>query len=225
MQNKLEKLIELAHQQIGLSEDPPNSNTVKYNTWYYGYKVAGQDYPWCMTFIQWVFRKAGISLPMVTASCGKMMNSALAQGLWFTENFRPGDVVIIDFTGKKKITQHCGLVVSVDADSIITIEGNTSANIAGAQDNGGVVAKKRRDYNFIIGAARPKEFMNIAEENEEEIEMKKYNTLAEIPDWGKPAVAWAQERKILLGDNNGNLDLSEDLIKALVFLYRYGLER
>ena len=41
--------------EVGTKEKPKNSNNVKYNTWYYGHPVKGDDYPWCMTFVQWCF--------------------------------------------------------------------------------------------------------------------------------------------------------------------------
>ena len=49
---------------------------------------------------------------------------------------------------------HVGIVERVNANSIITIEGNTSAS--GSQDNGGAVLRKERYYKNIVGAARPK---------------------------------------------------------------------
>ena len=46
-------LLELARRQLGVKEDPPGSNKVKYNAWYYGREVSGAAYPWCMVFVQW----------------------------------------------------------------------------------------------------------------------------------------------------------------------------
>lgn len=52
----VDKIMELARKQIGITEMPPNSNNVKYNTWYYGHSVSGSAYPWCCTFIEWLFK-------------------------------------------------------------------------------------------------------------------------------------------------------------------------
>ena len=35
------ELLEIARRQIGVKESPPNSNNVRYNTWYYGREVSG----------------------------------------------------------------------------------------------------------------------------------------------------------------------------------------
>ena len=40
-------IISMAASQIGIKEQPANSNKVKYNTEYYGHEVSGSAYPWC----------------------------------------------------------------------------------------------------------------------------------------------------------------------------------
>ena len=47
--------IATAMAEVGICESPKNSNRVKYNTWFYGKEVRGSAYPWCATFICWVF--------------------------------------------------------------------------------------------------------------------------------------------------------------------------
>ena len=107
-----ERVLELARVELGTKEIPANSNRVKYNTWYYGREVSGTVYPWCMTFVQWIFSQAGVSLPVKTASCGALMRAAQKAGLWVTGDYRPGDVVIYDFPGGGA-TDHTGLVEQV----------------------------------------------------------------------------------------------------------------
>ena len=148
------ELLGIARKQIGVSEAPPDSNNVRYNTWYYGREVMGSGYPWCMVFCQWVFDQAGVKLPRRTASCGDLMNAAKAAGCWVARDFQPGDVVIYDFSGKKRTTQHCGIVEQImPGYGVQAIEGNTSE--AGSQDNGGMVCRKNRADKYIIGAVRP----------------------------------------------------------------------
>ena len=148
-----ERVLELARVELGTKEIPANSNRVKYNTWYYGREVSGTVYPWCMTFVQWIFSQAGVSLPVKTASCGALMNAAKRSGQWVTKGFRPGDVVIYDFPGGAA-TDHTGIIESVTASGVVAIEGNTSQ--AGSQSNGGQVCRKSRKYNLIVGAVRPR---------------------------------------------------------------------
>ena len=147
-----ERVLSIARRELGTKESPANSNRVKYNAWYYGREVSGSAYPWCMAFVQWVFAQAGVKLPVKTASCGALMNAAKKAGQWVTKDYRPGDVVIYDFTGKKQQASHCGIVESVTGSGVIAIEGNTSA---GNDANGGQVQRRTRPGKYIMGAVRP----------------------------------------------------------------------
>lgn len=151
------ELLNVCRKQIGVTEMPPGSNSVKYNDWFYGRYVMGSAYPWCACFVAWCFDQAGVKLPRKTASCGDLMRAAQAAGCWVVSNFQPGDVVIFDFSGKRSTTQHCGIVEAVLPDfGVQSIEGNTSSGDVGSQDNGGGVFRRRRAQKYIIGAVRPK---------------------------------------------------------------------
>ena len=142
-------LLTVARKELGNTESPAGSNRTKYGKWF------GKDgYAWCMMFVMWVFAQLGVKLPARTASCGDLMRAAQAAGCWVTRDFRPGDVVIYDFSGKQKTTQHCGIVEMELPDyGVQAIEGNTSNT--GSQDNGGAVLRKNRPSKYIIGAVRP----------------------------------------------------------------------
>lgn len=145
-----EKVLSAARRELGNREAPPGSNRTKYGAWF------GLDgYAWCMMFVQWCFRQAGAAqlLPVRTASCGALMRAAKSAGLWVTRGFQPGDVVIYDFSGKKAVTEHTGIVESIPANGVVSIEGNTSE--AGSQSNGGMVCRKIRRSGLIVGAVRP----------------------------------------------------------------------
>lgn len=59
--------------------------------------------------------------------------------------------------------------------------------------------------------------------NYEEAEnMTRYNTLAELPDWARPAVEKLTEKGFLAGNGDG-LNLSEDMVRLLVILDRAGV--
>lgn len=149
------KVLEIAKAEIGVKESPANSNKVKYNTWYYGKEVQGSAYPWCMVFVQWVYKQAGVSLPTKTASCGALMNAAKSNKMWVTSGFQPGDLVIYNFHGANVQTDHCGIIESVQDSYVTAIEGNTSSDEAGSQSNGGMVCRKKRNKSLVIGACRP----------------------------------------------------------------------
>lgn len=53
--NQIHRLLAIADGELGMKEYPPNSNNVKYNTWFYGRQVNGKNYPWCAAFISYIF--------------------------------------------------------------------------------------------------------------------------------------------------------------------------
>lgn len=55
--DQLNKLLAIASAEVGITEYPPNSNNVKYNTWFYGKQVQGKNYPWCAAFISYIFNE------------------------------------------------------------------------------------------------------------------------------------------------------------------------
>ena len=213
----------LAATQVGIRENPPNSNNVRYNTWYYGREVSGSAYPWCMVFVQWVFAQLGVALPQRTASCGALMRAAQMSGQWVTEDYRPGDVVIYDFPGGAA-TDHCGIVESVTDSGVVAIEGNTGS---GSDADGGQVQRRSRAWSVIVGAVRAKDLM---EEVTSEVE-DRFNTVAGCPSWAQATV----DKLVALGYLTGNsgkvddqgrpadLDLSRDMLRILVICDRAGV--
>ena len=108
--------------EIGTKENPPGSNNVKYNTWYYQKEVSGDGYMWCMVFVQWCFDHAGLPLPKKTAACLDLWD-------WYQTNDpskchkrspQPGDIAIFS----RGNGGHTGIVEKVLGDSYYTIEGN-----------------------------------------------------------------------------------------------------
>lgn len=147
----VKKLLDVARKELGYKESPPNSNRTKYGQW-----MGLNGYPWCCSWVMWCADQAGVDLPIKTGSCTVLMNYAKKAHVWVTSNFKPGDIVIFDFSGKQKTAQHIGIVKEIVPDyGVVTIEGNTSSTDAGSQDNGGMVCSKRRQLKHIIGAVRP----------------------------------------------------------------------
>lgn len=146
------QIINRALAEVGITEYPPNSNKVKYNNWYYNKEVSGAAYPWCMTFIQWLFKDSNL-LPLKTASCSALYNKFKVTGQIVTDP-QPGDIVFFKWNASNYPCQHVGIVISVGGSSVVTIEGNTSIN---SNDNGGSVMKRQRPRNkSIVAYARPK---------------------------------------------------------------------
>ena len=148
----VKQILDLAESQVGITEYPPNSNNVIYNTAFYGKEVSGVAYPWCCVFVWWVFSQFEPCLVKKTASCENMAQ-------WFKDNGRwgatpqAGDVVFFKFNTNSRWTNHVGIVKEVldGGAKIITIEGNTSVT---SDDNGGAVMERTRTSN-IVGYGRP----------------------------------------------------------------------
>lgn len=154
------RVLDIARRELWTKESPANSNTVKYNTWYYGHEVAGKAYPWCMAFVQWCFHQAGARLPYITASCSGLLT-------WYQRNqpgkvfksAQPGDIVIYNFG-------HTGIVEEVSGSNITAIEGNTAPTASGSQSNGGMVCRKTRGIKTVTAFIRP-----LAEDETEDDDM------------------------------------------------------
>ena len=58
---------------------------------------------------------------------------------------------------------------------------------------------------------------------EEDEDMIIYKTLNDIPDWGKSTVEKLANKNVLKGDENGNLNITNDLLRTLVIHDRLGL--
>ena len=152
-----EAVLQIAAWQLGVLESPAGSNTVKYNEAFYGRRVAGSAYPWCLTFVWWVFREAGFSLAR-TASCSELRRRYQAAGQWVTEGYRPGDILLFDFSGRRAKTEHAGILERLEPDgTLVTLEGNTGA---GSDANGGAVQRRRRRPGFFTGACGPRYYLS-----------------------------------------------------------------
>ena len=149
-------VLRVAREQIGVTEWPPRSNTVLYNTEYYGRPVSGDDaYPWCMVFVWWVFRHAGAQQLFFggekTASCPTFYWWASRTGRWYTSDYKPGDIAIFRFSASGY--DHTGIVEQRNADgTYYVIEGNTSLT---SDDNGGAVMRRTRYPSQFVGCYRP----------------------------------------------------------------------
>ena len=155
---KIEHLMDIAKSCIGIKEDPPGSNNVKFNTWYYGREVSGDSYPWCAVFCNWVFNEAGLSEYFYggnkTASCTTLRN--FHKNRIVTDSFKYGDLIFFNFKNTtldplNSTCYHMGFFSSQTATTITTIDGNTSNT---SEDNGGTVMKKTRMKDCVVCGIR-----------------------------------------------------------------------
>ena len=149
-------IINLAEKQVGIKEYPMNSNKVKYNTAYYGREVSGSAYPWCCAFVWWIFNELKANDLFYggkkTAYCPTLRNYHKKQRI--TDNYKPGDIIFFDFTGKKKKAGHVGICVEFNKakGTITTIDGNTGV---GNEANGGAVMYRTRSLVYVMDGYRP----------------------------------------------------------------------
>lgn len=203
-----EKLLDIARAELGIKESPMNSNNVKYNTAFYGQEVHdglwGTKFPWCVVFAWWCCGKAGVSLPIKTASCTALRDAAQAAGMWITSGYQPGDIVIYDWGGDKK-PDHCGIVETAGGASVVAIEGNTAV---GNNSDGGEVMRRTRTVSQIMGAVRP--------------QFEEVTTTTESTET-KAAQKWAQDAGIMTGYADGQMHLDNTVTRRqlLLVLYRF----
>ena len=221
----LSKVIETAHAELGVTENPPGSNRVKY---WDAYDPAYQGQPWCVAFLWWVFREAGERMAFFgggkTASCSMLLRWYKEQGLTVdVADIQAGDIVILNFHGTRD-TEHCGLVTGV-TDSVLvanhlvmertihsvgTIEGNTSPS-DGSQSNGGMVCEKTRYPSQIVAVCRP------AYQPEPQ-------TVDDITGhWAEKAIRWAEENELVKGFPDGTFKPNQGVTRAeiCVILFRF----
>ena len=219
-----EDILNIARGEIGVTEYPPRSNNVKYNTRYWGKEVYGdEDWPWCMAFVWWVFDEAKLNSLFFdggkTASCPTFYRWASKTGRWYTSNYKPGDIVIFRFSSSGY--DHVGIVEQVlGGGTYITIEGNTSLT---DDDNGGAVMRRTRYSSQIVGGYRPAYKVKVVEtpQEDEEMTQEKFNEMfmtamkayrATLRDndsgaWSNDDKAWVIQNGIFQGsgpDADGN---------------------
>ena len=201
------KVIETARGELGVREDPPGSNRVKY---WEDYDPGYQGLPWCVCFLWWCFARAGESAAFFgggrTASCGALLRWYRERGLTVPlKEARAGDIVILDFSGRKD-TQHCGLVEQVYCDahgaleSIAAIEGNTAESAFGSQDGGGCVALRQRFPAQIVAVCRPQYQPDIGDDA--------------IGHWAEKEIRRAFERGLLRGYPDGSFRPDKPVTRA-----------
>jgi len=137
-----EAALDLAVSQIGVHEDPPESNHTKYGAWY------GVDYqPWCAIFVTWAFltNAVGYSPSFLRGSRYAYVPYVVSDaqdhryGLSITTSPGAGDLVCYDWSGGDY--DHIGIFEKGNASSWTAIEGNTSTS---NNSNGGQVMRRDR---------------------------------------------------------------------------------
>lgn len=139
------KVVSIAAGQVGYKEGRNNSNK-------YGAAYGMNNVSWCMEFIWWCMKQAGMDW-YKTASCTACYKHYASRAV-SRDALRKGDVVFFDWDHSGDC-DHVGIVESVGSSRITTIEGNTSSGNAGSQSNGDGVYRRYRTRSQIAKAIRP----------------------------------------------------------------------
>jgi len=143
----MSKIIDIARNEIGVTESPKNSNKTKYGKWF-GYDGVA----WCGMFVSWCYDQAGVVMPKIGFSKPGFAGCQTAVAYFkkngkITTNPVAGDIVFFDWNADGRY-DHTGLFVKDNADgSFQTIEGNTAI---GNDSNGGKVMERTRSYSTAI---------------------------------------------------------------------------
>ena len=155
--------LDIALREVGVKEDPPDSNSgARVQQYQSTTNLGGTGWPWCAAFINWIFVKAGRPLDELDrqASVGFMLAKAKARGWAHSGTPQVGDIVCYDWntlagpTGSigDEWSDHVGIVSRVNADgSFQAVEGNTAI---GNDSNGGQVMIRDRRRSQVEGFIR-----------------------------------------------------------------------
>lgn len=130
--------------QLGISENPPNSNTGNPQPSGWQERVYGDDgVPWCACFAVCSAWDNGVTGSGTASVYQNVQMAKRGEGIYRGWTNDPSQVHAGDhaFLG----SDHTGVIY--DRDTGITVEGNTSPGSEGSQYNGGCVAKRNRGWS------------------------------------------------------------------------------
>ena len=220
------KVVEIAVSHLGQKESDGTHRSIidRYNAQKVlprGYRVQYTD-AWCATFVSSVAIEAGFEKIMPTeCSCPQMIALYKSIGRWVENDAyapKPGDIIMYDWqdsgSGDNNGTpDHVGIVVSSSDSGMKIIEGNIN-NAVGYRS---IPVNSR----YIRGYCVP-DYEKVSDDVVVEGCDTMYQKMDNVPDWAVDTVKKLVNRGILRGDENGNLNLTSDMVRILVILDRAG---
>jgi len=145
------EVLNIARSQLGVQEQPKNSNAGKQVEAYLKSVGLGKGYAWCMAFVYWcvlrVYEKKGLKHPL--KKTGGVKDQYIASKALRVNIPLAGDIFIIIYSNG---TGHAGFVEKLLPNGLIqTIEGNT--NDEGSRE-GYEVCRRTRKINSCTGFLR-----------------------------------------------------------------------
>ena len=172
-----------------------------------------QGYEWCTSFVAWCFWRlcGNVEAKRILcltgdygASCVSWAKYYAAQARLFTKP-KVGDQYFQ--RGSDGRPCHTGIVESVNGNTFVTIEGNY----------GNAVQRVTRYLgSTVYGFGRPK----YTAESEDE-EMVRWNKIEDVPEgFYRDTVRQLMQDGIIKGKGNGVIDLTEDMLRVMIFCQR-----
>ena len=171
-----------------------------------------QGYEWCTSFVAWCFwRLCGTEAKQILcltgdygASCVSWAKYYAAQARLFTKP-KVGDQYFQ--RGSDGQPCHTGIVESVNGNTFVTIEGNY----------GNAVQRVTRYLgSTVYGFGRPKYTAEIEDE-----EMERWKTIDDVPEgFYRDTVKQLLDDGIIKGKGDGVIDLTEDMLRVMIFCQR-----
>lgn len=172
-----------------------------------------QGYEWCTSFVAWCFWRlcGNVEAKQILcltgdygASCVSWAKYYAAQARLFTKP-QVGDQYFQ--RGSDGLPCHTGIVESVSGNTFVTIEGNY----------GNAVQRVTRYLgSTVYGFGRPK----YTAESEDE-EMVRWNKIEDVPEgFYRDTVRQLMQDGIIKGKGNGVIDLTEDMLRVMIFCQR-----
>ena len=173
-----------------------------------------QGYEWCTSFVAWCFWRlcGNVEAKRILcltgdygASCVSWAKYYAAQARLFTKP-KVGDQYFQRDSRDGKPC-HTGIVESVSGNTFVTIEGN--------YDNA-VQRVTRHLGSTVYGFGRPK----YTAESEDE-DMQRWKTIDDVPEgFYRDTVKQLMQDGIIKGKGNGVIDLTEDMLRVMIFCQR-----
>jgi hypothetical protein len=161
----IDRLLKLHHRELSrnVTQEPLGSNSVKYNTWYYGHPVSGAAFMWCAAYQSWINAMAGVPMDIYPKAAGvvQVRDFFKERGRIFQKP-KIGDYVIFIFSAN---SHHIGFVEELgDGGRFSSLEGNVMDRVARThhrEGDRGIVGYARPEYEKVDDDMTKEELIDV----------------------------------------------------------------